>query len=90
MRETTIWIIIITIEVAIFLTIDKRNEIKRDYKDAKMVETMKLKVDSMRVRNRDYFLLTLRLNDITNDYQSSRKAKEKDLEVVRLMKSLND
>jgi len=59
-------------------------------RDVTITETMKLKVDSMRMRNRDYFLLTLHLNNITNDYVSSKRAKRNNQEVQRLMDVLND
>jgi len=83
--ETIILILVILIESIIFLSINKREENQRDYKDEKLMEFSKQKVDSMRVRNTDYFLLTLKLNNIVENNRTTRRRKLKDGRIIDLM-----
>lgn len=88
--EAAIVILVILIECGIFLGLDKREDSQRDYRDAIVVENMQLNVDSMRVRNKKYFLLSLHLNKVIDSYQSSQRAKQNDERIQALMDALND
>jgi len=83
--ENMILIIVILIESLIFLTINKRKEIQMDYKDGIVVEIMEQKVDSIRQRNANYFLLTLELNNIIENNRNTKRLKFEDGRIIDLM-----
>ena len=73
-----------------FICIVEWSDRLQETKDQKIQELLIQKVDSMRTRNQQLFLLSLKLNNITNRFQSSKREKEKDPEIKELFIKLQD